>query len=164
MLQRASAHGAERERRARQRRWRCRRACKHHQLLPVWPGALGGPLRRSAPLLSTETQRADRPLYTYHGISKCAEHCAEARRKSCDRVTPAARLNVRADWVALQACVAALCAHDRAPPRTDRPPKAETKRRPNLAKRRPAPSAASTCPTGFTRRSIYLLHLIKIMI
>lgn len=47
----------------------------------------------------------------------------------------------------------AMCARPRrAPlPRTDRPPKAETKRRPNLAIRRPAPSRSSlTAPAGST--------------
>ncbi|CAB3221423.1 unnamed protein product [Arctia plantaginis] len=42
-------------------------------------------------------------------------YCSVIRSRSrCGRTTPATRLNVRADWVAKQACVAALCAHSRA--------------------------------------------------
>lgn len=48
-------------------------------------------------------------------------YCTARRVDRCDTETPPARLNVRADWVAIQACVAVCAQSRRSPPRTSRP-------------------------------------------
>ncbi|KAL4706562.1 hypothetical protein ACJJTC_015760 [Scirpophaga incertulas] len=84
------------------------------------------------------------PLYTGKDATKTFERNFKLRRilvrfgeRICE-MTQAARLNVRADWVAKRAwrrCVRTIAPP---PPRTSRLPKAETQRRPNLANDMPA--------------------------
>lgn len=139
VLQRASAHGAASEERRREAARGCERrrlgagaACKHRQLL----GARAWTRSRDYSRTATWTRHFPPPTDTGKSIARSqnAQICAVARREPCDTVTPAARLNVRADWVALQACVAAQCAHDRAARRCRAP----------TARRKPRRSDAQT--------------------
>lgn len=109
-------------------------ACKHRQLLAAAHTRRSCGLLALPPHARTQLPRGDltvRPTQTLalpsylpdtptpsiiSGYLKVRRiYCSVIRcRSRCGRATPAVRLNVRADWVAKQACVAALCAHSRA--------------------------------------------------